>query len=222
MTHADVILFDIDGTLVDSTYHHAMCWHRAFARTGITVPVWKLHRAIGMGGDRLVAHVAGDEVEAEHGDQVRDRWAEEYAQVVDDVQTLPGASDLVRKLAADYTIALASSGEAKFSEAALRKLGVGDVVDVMTSSNDAEDSKPEADILTVTLERVGDVERSVLVGDTPYDVEAAARIGLRTVAVLTGGFGRAELESAGAALVVEELTELDDLDWSELLTAPAL
>jgi HAD superfamily hydrolase (TIGR01549 family) len=217
---ADAILFDIDGTLVDSTYHHAMAWHRAFTRSGLTVPVWRIHRTIGMGGDKLVGQVAGDEVEADRGDEIRAAWQEEYAALLGEVPALPGARELIGGVAGQgYLVALASSGEKEFSEAALRTLGVGDLVHTMTSSADVDDSKPDPDILGVTLDRLP-AERAVLVGDTPYDVEAAARIGLACVCVLTGGFSRTELEEAGAAVVVADLTELVELDWSEHLRRP--
>lgn len=224
MTHearpGDVILFDIDGTLVDSTYHHALAWHRALVRSGITAPVWRIHRTIGMGGDKLVAEVAGPEAESEHGDEARDAWHEEYTALVDEVPALPGATELVRSVhRAGYQVALASSGARGFSEKAVATLGIEDCLAVLTSADDAEESKPEPDILSATLERL-EVGRAVLVGDTPYDVEAAARLGLRCVAVLTGGYSRAELEESGASLVVESLTELTDLDWSTHLKNP--
>src|SRR5829696_1033649 len=117
----DVLLLDIDGTLVDSTYHHAMCWHAAFTRLGHDLTVNRLHRLIGMGGDRLVAAAAGQEVEDEDGDALRDAWAEEYAEVADDVRPVPGAAETLRRLAdAGYVLALPSSGERKFAEKAVR------------------------------------------------------------------------------------------------------
>lgn len=217
---SDAILFDIDGTLVDSTYHHALAWQRAFARLGRTLPFWRIHRTIGMGGDKLVGQVAGDDVEKEHGDQLREWWAEEYRELVAEVRPLPGAVELVRETAdAGILVAFASSGETEFSEKALDLLGVGEHVHTMTSATDADDSKPDADILTATLDRVP-AERAVLLGDTPYDVEAAARIGLSCLCVLSGGFSRAELEEAGAALVVADLTELAGTDWNEHLRTP--
>ena len=216
----EAILFDIDGTLVDSTYHHALAWHRAFTRYDVDVPMWRVHRTIGMGGDKLVGEVAGEDVEAAQGDALRDAWAEEYAAVVAEVPVLPGAPELIEKLAAQgYVIALASSGKTRFSDDAVEKLGVGHLVDVVTSSEDAAESKPDPDILGATLDRV-DVDTAVVVGDTPYDVESAHRIGLACIGVLSGGYGRAELEAAGAALVVGELTELEGLDWSAHLAAP--
>ena len=217
----DVVLFDVDGTLVDSTYHHAVAWHRAFAREGMQVPIWRVHRTVGMGGDKLVGVVAGDDVEAERGDTLRDAWKEEYAELLAEVEPLPGAADLVRELdGAGYVVALASSGEKPFADAAVEDLGIGAQVAVVTTTSDAENSKPDADILLATLDQLDGVERAILVGDTPYDVEAAARTGLACVALLTGGFSRAELEEAGAVAVVGDLTELQGWDWSAHLRTP--
>jgi HAD superfamily hydrolase (TIGR01549 family) len=213
----DAILFDIDGTLVDSTYHHALAWHRAFTRYDVDVPMWRVHRTIGMGGDKLVGEVAGDDVEERLGDDLRDAWSEEYAKVEAEVDPFPGAADLVRRVTDEgFVVALASSGEKEFSENALESLGVAEQVHTLVTSADVEASKPEPDLIGVTVEKVGP-SRAVFVGDTPYDVEAAARAGLRCVALLTGGFSRAELEEAGASLVAAALTDLDDLDWRSLM-----
>ena len=211
----DAVLFDIDGTLVDSTYHHALAWHRAFSRLGEAPPMWRIHRTIGMGGDKLVAEVAGAETEDRHGDDLRDFWRQEYLRIRAEVRPLPGAGELVGQLAADgFRVALASSGDPQFAQEAIDLLGIGEQVEVLTTSEDVEDSKPEPDLVGVTLERLGDVERSVFVGDTPYDVEAAERAGLRCVAVLTGGFSREELTEAGAALVADAPADLAVIDWS--------
>ncbi len=217
----DAVLFDVDGTLVDSTYHHAVAWHRAFAREGVQVPIWRVHRTIGMGGDKLVGAVAGDEVEEERGDALRAAWKEEYAELLAEVEPLPGAADLVRDLqVAGYAVALASSGEKPFADAAVEDLGIGAQVAAVTTSTDAGSSKPDADILVATLDKLDGVERAILVGDTPYDVESARRIGLACIGLLTGGFSRTELEEAGAVTVVGDLTELGDWDWSAHLRPP--
>lgn len=213
----DAILFDIDGTLLDSTYHHALAWHRSFAKRGLTVPVWRIHRTIGMGGDKLVAEVAGDDAEKEHGDALREAWHDEYAKLVDEVPPLTGAAELVREVAGQgYQVAFASSGAADFSKGAVSTLGVEDCLAVLTTADDAEESKPEPDILSATLRQM-DVERAVLLGDTPYDVDSARRIGLQCITLLTGGYSHGELTEAGAALVVEDLTQLSGLDWSDYL-----
>lgn len=220
MPSDDAILFDIDGTLVDSTYHHAMAWFRAFSEHDVVIPIYRLHRAIGMGGDKLVAHVAGDDVEDRLGDDLRDGWRKVYEQWVDEVPALPGAVDLVQRLAQDgYQVALASSGDPEFSQRTMDRLGISDSVALLTTSEDAEESKPEPDLLGTTLEKLGG-PRAVLVGDTPYDVESARRAGLACLTVLTGGFGRDELEDAGAAAVVADVGELEGTDWGQHLRTP--
>lgn len=214
----DAVLLDIDGTLIDSTYHHALAWQRALASVGRSVPFWRIHRTIGMGGDKLVAAVAGDEVEHERGDDLRDRWKEAYASIKPEVQSLPGAADLVRELAErGFMVALASSGDPAFAEDAVDQLDVSDEIAVLTSSGDVDASKPEPDLVEETLARLPGVRRAVLVGDTPYDVESGRRAGLGCVAVLTGGYSEAELTEAGAALVVESTADLLGLDWTSYL-----
>ena len=215
----DAVLFDIDGTLVDSTYHHALAWHRAFSRLGEPPPMWRIHRTTGMGGDKLVGEVAGDAAEEQHGDDLRDLWRQEYLRIRAEVRPLPGAADLVRRLATDgFRVALASSGDPQFAQEAIDLLGIGEQVEVLTTSEDVEDSKPEPDLVGVTLERLGDVDRSVFVGDTPYDVEAAGRAGLRCVGLLSGGFSEAELTGAGAVLVVGSPADLLEADWASYLS----
>jgi HAD superfamily hydrolase (TIGR01549 family) len=212
-----VILFDIDGTLIDSTYHHAVAWHRAFRREDLPIPLWRIHRAIGMGGDKLVRVVAGDHVEESRGDAIREAWAEEYSKLKAEVLPLPGATDLVKEVVASgYRVALASSGEKQFSQEAVAMLDIGDVISVLTTSADADATKPDPDLLLTTLDKVG-AKRAVLVGDTPYDVEAAARTGIACITVRTGGFSEGELTEAGAALVVDGPENLTGLDWEQCL-----
>jgi HAD superfamily hydrolase (TIGR01549 family) len=212
------VLLDIDGTLIDSTYHHALAWHRAFARHDLHPPMHSVHRTIGMGGDKLVAEVAGDDVEDRLGDALRDAWREEYLPLREEVRPVGGAVDLVRRLRSDgYRVALASSGDPQFSEEAVDLLGVRDDIEVLTTSEDVDDSKPEPDLLGETLRRMGEVSRAVLVGDTVYDVESAKRAGMPCIAVLTGGYGRAELTDAGAVLVVDGPSDLLAADWSRWL-----
>lgn len=214
------IVFDIDGTLVDSTYHHALAWQRAFHDNGVTPPFWKIHRTIGMGGDKLVAQVAGDEVEERLGDTLRDVWREEYIKVKHEVRALPGATALVKKLAADgYLVALASSGDPEFADEALDDLDIRDDVSTLKTSADAEESKPEPDIIDVALDAVG-TRHAVLIGDTPYDVASAERAGLKCIGLRSGGYSEAELVDAGAVLVVDATEDLMDVDWEKYL-APA-
>lgn len=215
MTRA--VLLDIDGTLVDSTYHHAVAWHRAFARVTDVPPLWRLHRAIGMGGDRLPAEVAGREAEERHGDRLRDLWRAEYLDLRAEVRPLPGAAELVRRLAADdVVVALASSGDPQFAREAVDLLEVGDDIAVLVTSEDVDGSKPDPDLVEETLRRLGPVDLAVFVGDTVYDVEAARRAGLDCVALLSGGFGRAELRDAGAVRIEEVPADLLDLASTDL------
>ncbi len=195
---SSAVLFDIDGTLIDSTYHHAIAWQRAFDSIGTPIPLWRIHRAVGMGGDKLVAHVAGDTIEERHGDELRDRWREEYAAIRSEVCPLPGAAELIASLRkAGFQVALASSGDPEFSREAVTMLDVADDIAVLTTSEDVDDSKPEPDLLQVTLDRLDDVTAAVMVGDTPYDVESAERAGMRCLALRSGGYGEAELRRRG-------------------------
>ena len=214
-TPIDTILLDVDGTLVDSTYLHALAWTRAF-RSVSERPAWvRVHRAIGLGGDKLVAHVLDDAAEEEHGDVLRTRWQEEYAALVPEVAAVPGARDLIVELRRQgLRVALASSGAARFTAAALDLLDLtADDVDAVTSADDVEESKPAPDLLGVALERAGG-SRGLLVGDTTWDVEAANRSGMDCVAVLTGGFSADELFAAGAIDVVPSVADLLGRDWS--------
>ena len=215
------ILFDIDGTLVDSTYHHAIAWQRAFGRHQLTIPLWRIHRTIGMGGDKLVAEVAGDDVEERLGDELRATWREEYVEIKGEVAALPGAAELVKQLTRrGYLVALASSGDPEFANETLDDLGIRDDVEVLKTSDDVDGSKPEPDLITITLEALG-TSRSVLVGDTPYDVESARRAGLRCIGLRSGGYSEAELTEAGAALVVDAPEDLLDMDWDTYLEGHA-
>jgi HAD superfamily hydrolase (TIGR01549 family) len=220
MTSDKAVLLDIDGTLIDSTYHHAIAWQRAFTSLALPIPLHRIHRTVGMGGDKLVAAVAGDRVEQRHGDELRDRWREEYAGLKDEVLPLPGAADLVRRLArAGFQVALASSGDPEFAREAVASLGIEDDLAVLTTSADVEDSKPDPDLVLETLQRLDGVTRAVFVGDTPYDVESAAQAGLRCLTLRAGGYSTAELTEAGAAIVVDVPADLIDLAWDEHLSA---
>jgi HAD superfamily hydrolase (TIGR01549 family) len=213
---ADTILLDVDGTLMDSSYHHTLAWYRAFRRHDIDLPLWRVHRCIGMGGDTLVPFLLGDEVNDRIGEELRAEWVTEYKELLDEVSPLEGASDLVRSLKSQgFHIALASSGEAELTDDSVQKLGIGDLLDAKTSSDDAEHSKPAPDIFTAALDAAGG-QRGIVIGDSIYDVQAAQAMGAACVCVRTGGFGVAELEQAGAVLVVDGPKELIDADWEDL------
>jgi HAD superfamily hydrolase (TIGR01549 family) len=196
-------ILDIDGTLVDSNYQHAIAWHRAFREHEVTLPLWQLHRHIGMGGDQFVAAVAGDEVEERCGDAVREVEAEAFAELIDEVRPLDRARELILELKRrGHPVILASSAKAEEAEHFVDLLEVRDVVDGWTTAADVDASKPAPDLVETAMARVGGPP-AVMVGDTTWDVKAAARAGLGTICLLTGGFGEAELTAAGALAVYE-------------------
>ncbi|WP_309112322.1 HAD family hydrolase [Saccharothrix sp.] len=204
---SNTLVLDVDGTLVDTNYHHAVAWFRAFRRFDITVPTWKLHRAIGMGGDKLVAAVAGQHVEDEHGDGIRKAWEAAFEPMLAEVRPLEGAHRLVKAaLEHDFAVVLASSGKRHHVDHYVKLIDAQGVVS--TSSDDVEESKPAPDLIEVALKRVDSSGRAVVIGDSVWDCEAAHRVGLPVVCLRTGGFGEAELLDAGASTVYEELDQL--------------
>ncbi|GIF02800.1 HAD family hydrolase [Actinoplanes siamensis] len=205
---ADTAIFDVDGTLVDTNYQHALAWYRAFRRFDLTLPVWRLHRAIGMGGDRLVPAVAGDEVERRHGDALREAWAEEFGRLIDEVQPFDGARELIEEVKSrGFRVVLASSGKKDQVERFLDLVGGRPVTDAWTTADDVESSKPAPDLVATALERVGG-SSGVMVGDSTWDCVAARKLGVPTIAVRTGGFSVEELKDAGAVRVFDSLVEL--------------
>lgn len=202
------VILDIDGTLVDTNFHHALAWFRAFRDHGVVLPLWRIHRHIGMGGDHLVASLAGDEVEQNIGDDIRSSEETHYRDLIDEVHPMTGARDLVHELgAAGHSVVLASSAKAHELDHYLDLLDVRGAVDGWTSSADVEATKPEPDLVQAALDKA-DGGDAVMIGDSTWDCEAARRAGVDTIAVLTGGFSEQELKDAGAVLVVESVAEL--------------
>jgi HAD superfamily hydrolase (TIGR01509 family) len=202
-----VAILDVDGTLVDTNYHHALAWYRAFVQHGVVLPVWRIHRAIGMGGDQLVAQLAGDDVEDEKGDAIRESEKSLYMALIGEVRPLPEARELVEQLKErDWRVVLASSAKSEEIEHYIDLLDVRELADEWTSSADVERTKPHPDLVETALDKVGcEAGEAVMVGDTVWDCKAAGAAGVPTVAVLTGGFSEQELRDAGAAEVFESL-----------------
>jgi phosphoglycolate phosphatase-like HAD superfamily hydrolase len=210
-------LLDVDGTLVDSNYHHALAWYRAFREHDLSPALWRVHRHIGVGGDQLVERLAGDEVEARLGDSIREAEGRFYGELIGEVRPFEGARELIVELRErGHTVVLARSAKAKDTEHYVELLDVGELLEAYTTSADVEATKPEPDLVASAMRKAGELS-AVMVGDTTWDVEAADRAGVKTIAVLTGGFSEAELREAGAVDVFESLVELRErLDRTSL------
>jgi HAD superfamily hydrolase (TIGR01549 family) len=210
-------ILDIDGTLVDSNYFHAVAWYRAMREHDHTLPMWRIHRAIGMGGDQMIAALLGDEVEEREGDAIRDVEKERYFELIEEVQPLDGARDLIEDLKrTDHRVVLASSAKPDEVDHYLDLLDARDLADAWTTSGDVENTKPEPDLVNSALEKVGGGP-AVMIGDSVYDCEAAKNAGVETIAVLTGGFSDSELLKSGARIVFASIVELREcLSWTPL------
>jgi HAD superfamily hydrolase (TIGR01509 family) len=215
-----IAVLDVDGTLVDSNYQHAMAWYRALRSLDETFPIWRIHRLIGMGGDKLVVALGGPELEARIGEEARERQGKEVDALLDEIAPLPGARDLLVAIKErGHPLVLASSGQQRHVDFALDLLEARDLADAWTSSADAEETKPAPDLLQVALKKLGASQDapSVLVGDTPFDVEAAKRAGMPAIVVRSGGFGDDELRHAGAVAIFDTPADLTaDLDDTDL------
>lgn len=212
-TMIDTLVFDVDGTLVDTNYQHALAWYRAFRRFDLTPAIWRIHRAVGMGGDQLVAEVAGQDVEDEHGDELRAAWTEEFDAFLQEVQPFAGAEPLLAEVRRrGLKLVLASSGQSKHVEHYLDLLDARNLAEAWTTSEDAKQTKPAPDLVQTAMAKVDGVN-AVMIGDSTWDAKAAKRAGLPTFAVRTGGFSVEELLDAGASKVYDSLEEMRaDLD----------
>jgi HAD superfamily hydrolase (TIGR01509 family) len=201
-------ILDVDGTLVDTNYQHVIAWSRAFARHDIVLPLWRIHRHIGMGGDQFVAALAGDDVERERGDDIRAAEKELYFELIAEVKPLAGARELTEVLKErGHAVVLASSAKAEEVDHYLDLLDARELADGWTTSADVEATKPHPDLVVAAVEKAGGGE-AVMVGDTPWDCESARGAGVPTVCVLTGGFSEQELQDAGAVAVFESIAQL--------------
>jgi HAD superfamily hydrolase (TIGR01509 family) len=205
-------ILDIDGTLVDTNYHHAVAWYRAFRQHGFVLPLWRIHRHIGMGGDQMVGALAGEGFEREQGDDVRAAEKVLYMELIGEVEPLEGARRCVEDLKSNgHTVVLASSAKPDELEHYLTLLDARALVDGWTDSSDVERTKPEPDLVLAALEKAGaEPDDAVMIGDSVWDCRAAERAGTRSIGVLTGGFSEQELLEAGASKVftsVEDLRE---------------
>lgn len=211
---AAAVLFDVDGTLVDTNYLHVVAWWRAFGHGGHTVAMTDIHRLIGQGSDQLVESLLGHDDE-----QVRRAHTNFYSPYLEQLHAFPGVPDLLRAVAhRGLTVVLATSASEKEAARLREAIDADDSIDAVTDKGDVESSKPAPDLIEAALDAV-DVEAAdaLFVGDTVWDVEAAKKVGVDTVAVLTGGISEAELRDAGAIEVHRDVRHLlENLDSSAI------
>jgi len=213
----EAALLDVDGTLVDTNYQHALAWYRAFRRHGTTLPIWRIHRAIGMGGDQLVPALVGEKTDREQGDEIRDTRDEIYRELIDEVEPLHGSHELIAELKErGLRVVLASSSPQGELDHYLDLLDARELADAWTTKDDVEKTKPAPDLVRAAMDKA-DTDKVVMIGDTRWDVEAAAQAGVETVAVMSGGWSKKELLDAGAVIVFESVDELRQrLHWTPL------
>lgn len=206
------VLFDVDGTLIDSVDLHARAWQEALADFGYEVAFEAVRSQIGKGGDQLMPvfvptedlESRGEELETYRGDLFKRKYLAK-------VRPFPRVRELIQRLRADdKTVVLASSGKADEVKRYMDIAGIGDLVDASTSSDEVEHSKPYGDIFAAALAKAAPTraEEAVVVGDTPYDAQAAGKVGLRTVGVLCGGFSEHDLRKAGCTAIFEDPADL--------------
>jgi HAD superfamily hydrolase (TIGR01549 family) len=204
------VILDVDGTLVDTNYQHAIAWHRALRDHGHTVQMWEIHRHIGMGGDQMVAALAGEEAEERDGEAIREAEGEAYGELIGEVETMAGARRLIAELVGEdgASVILASSAKPEEIDHYLDLLDARDLVDGWTDAGDVEQTKPHPDLVEAALEKAEGDGPALMIGDSTWDAKAAANAGIPTLGVLTGGFSAEELREAGVADVVESIGEL--------------
>jgi HAD superfamily hydrolase (TIGR01549 family) len=211
------VILDVDGTLVDSNYFHAVAWYRAMREHGHAPPLWRIHRAVGMGSDQLVGALLGDDVEERQGDDIRASEKDRYFEMIEEVQPLEGARRLIEDLKErELRVVLASSAKPEEVDHYLDLLDARELADAWTTSGDVEHTKPAPDLVRAALDRIGG-GAAVMVGDSVWDCRAARNADVDTIAVLTGGFSDAELLRAGAIIVFDSIVELcERLSWTPL------
>jgi len=205
MTGRPGVLFDLDGTLVDTNYLHTLAWSRAFADAGEWAPMNAIHRLIGMGGDQLVPRLLGHDSSAASAARSR-----RYRELMSEARAFPGAAELLEHARqSGLVVVIASSAPKDELDAMLEVIGAAGSVDATTSADDATASKPQPDVLLAALEAGHiDSQRGVVVGDSIWDVQAARAAGLACLGVETGGFSAHELREEGALHVYRDVSEL--------------
>ncbi len=203
------VIFDIDGTLIASNDAHARSWVETLSEAGYEVSLDIIRPMIGMGGDKLMPAAVGIESDSAEGKRLgARRWEIFERRYLARLEPTPGARALVERLISDgLQVVVASSADGDELGALLKAAGVADLIEETTSSSDAEDSKPDPDIVVAAVRKSGfEPDELIMVGDTPYDIQAATGAGVALVAVLTGGWSIEEL--AGAVAVYDDPAEI--------------
>jgi len=199
------VLFDVDGTLVDTNYLHTLAWARAFEDVGERVPANAIHRLIGMGGDQLVPRLLGHPLPS-----VSDARARRYSELIGEARVFPGAADLLRRVHdAGLVVVIASSAPRDELDVMLELIGVSEAIDAATSADDVDASKPDPAVFRAAIDAGGiDPEACLVVGDSTWDVQAARAASLPCLGVETGGFSAHELREEGAWHVYRDVAEI--------------
>jgi HAD superfamily hydrolase (TIGR01509 family) len=206
-------LLDVDGTLVDTNYHHTLAWYRAFVQNEVFPSAWRIHRHQGMGGDQLVEAVAGREIEETKGDDIRGAEKILFAQFLVEVHPMPGAAELIAAIKeAGHTIVLASSARADEVEHYVGLIGSPEGITARIDGSQVDRTKPHPDLILTAMESIGVSQKDdvVMVGDSVWDCRAAQEAKIASYGLLTGGFSIEELRSSGAAEVFEDLGALTE------------
>ena len=215
-----VAILDIDGTLVDTNYHHAIAWFRAFRQHGIVLPIWRIHRHIGMGGDQLIGALTDERFEEREGDSIRAAEKVLYMELIGEVEPMQGARQLLEEIKRrGHTVVLASSAKADEVEHYVELLDARAIADAWTTSADVEQTKPQPDLVNSALQKAqAGAADAVMVGDTPWDVTGGeVAPGCRRSPCARAASGQDELSEAGAAAVFESVAELlERLDDTKL------
>lgn len=210
--HTPAFLFDLDGTLIDSVYQHVLAWHEALEEMGLSLAVWRIHRRIGMSGGLLVQALGreiGRRLTSDQAQELQKRHAAAYERYQGAIQPLPGARDLLQQLSrTGVPYAIATSGRPEGARQALERLAIGAEVPVITRQ-EVQRAKPDPDLFLAAAERLNvPVGRAMVVGDSVWDLLAARRAGCLGVGLLSGGYGKEELEQVGAYRVYQDPADL--------------
>jgi HAD superfamily hydrolase (TIGR01509 family) len=211
-SHSPALLFDLDGTLVDSVYQHVLAWHEALQETGLSLSVWRIHRRIGMSGGLLVQALGreiGHRLSREEAEALQARHAAAFDRYKAAIEPLPGARELLKELSRlEVPYAIATSGRREGAQPSLDKLEVRPEVPVITRQ-EVRHAKPDPDLFLAAAERLKvPIAHAMVVGDSVWDLLAARRAGCLGIGVLSGGYGQEELEQVGAYRVYQDAADL--------------